>query len=1294
MKQTGPWSVKGIDQRARDIAREAAREEGLTLGEYINRLIIDGHHEGAKEVIRSRLTAAQAERPVSQSAAPVSGASTDVPRILDQLTRRIESSEARSTLAITGIDQSVLGLITRLENAEHSQQMMGADFARTLEDIRSTHLALKDKVSQLESDDAASRNLEALKALEVALGRLASHVYEENESIRSQTSGFEDRISDMEGQVERSLSEATETVKSVVKEAELRSEGANRHLADRLASLELSVADKLSKVSGEPGIEQGEIVRLDGAISHIQARLTEAETTTNVALKTLEANFRSLDKRLEALAQRSDDAALIEAIQADFDLKFEKLTNDLRTNLGEVRTDFASQIDLLTEMADTSHVEASLSELHSRLGDVEKSSSEAARDAVGKLSAHLEQRVTDMVNQKVPDLEIGRLSDDLQQRIIEGEKRNAAAIEQVGEQVATVAQRLQLRQDEALRTMSHQLEENRRQTDTRLSDALGNVSDKLNQVQRQSSDQLSPMQKAITSLARRIEAMEDFSTPPFSTAPANSTVVPPATTPATDTTPEATEAQPEEEEVVAVIPDDEIDDLIDEVVADVAAVGGAESDDFVDEEAVAEFETHLEDEAVETDPVDTRSDLALEATLEEEIQALDLPEPEMESEAEDIAPVEFELEKELLGSEKVLEAAADIAVEELLSDKALEAIIAEAAAETEPVDTPAFMNAGWAKSDSEDLALDDLPPFDDFSLEDVPPFDEIEGEVGEMVEEMTASQEADTTAITSEQQAEFDDLSKEWAASSAVDVAFGSESKDPTPPRMDSLEQLIEWPEDEDDDGRFEPRDSDVFDKESAFEAVANKKPFDKTDIPPKRTVEDDPLAFLEPEPVDPTEDLYKDELEKVAEKTPPSEETTQDYIARARVAALEAANGNKGPLAQSDEKRSKFIRGAGLSAALLVTAAAISFWGFRQFGPSEKPIADQSSNATVPAATTAETAPEAVVTASASETETTTPTETASPDVAATDAGTVETATPTETFETTPVETAVVTPAPVEPEYTVPEEPISRIPSIESAARSGDRIAAYQLGLGKIEAGEISDGVALVQRSASAGLPAAQYELARLYRAGLGLPKDPEQAIVWLERAAAGGNAKAMQEAGIYYSDPENSGYSNAKAATWFRRAAEFGLVDSQFNLGIMYEQGIGVTADSTEAFFWAMIAAKTGDGDAQDFSEELRATLSPQAINIVETRLDKWRAAAPNGTANGVFTNVSYGKVTSTQVMGVQETLRGLGYDIGGIDGQAGQRTITAIREFQSDNGLNVTGSIDNLLIDQLNRAAAPLR
>jgi len=36
-----PWSVKGIDPKAREIAKDLARRSGMTLGEWLNSMIMD-----------------------------------------------------------------------------------------------------------------------------------------------------------------------------------------------------------------------------------------------------------------------------------------------------------------------------------------------------------------------------------------------------------------------------------------------------------------------------------------------------------------------------------------------------------------------------------------------------------------------------------------------------------------------------------------------------------------------------------------------------------------------------------------------------------------------------------------------------------------------------------------------------------------------------------------------------------------------------------------------------------------------------------------------------------------------------------------------------------------------------------------------------------------------------------------------------------------------------------------------------------------------------------------------------
>ena len=181
MSQTGPWSVKGIDQRARDAAREAAHAEGITLGEYLNRLLMSVDAPRPNEVAYP-----------FQNRRPTANAANDT---LDTLTRRIEATEARSTLAITGMDHTILGLVARLEEAEQNSAAVAGHVDSLIEELKDTHSALQAKVQKLEADDTTRENLEALKSLEQALGKLASHVFEESELAQNEAQAIQGRRS-------------------------------------------------------------------------------------------------------------------------------------------------------------------------------------------------------------------------------------------------------------------------------------------------------------------------------------------------------------------------------------------------------------------------------------------------------------------------------------------------------------------------------------------------------------------------------------------------------------------------------------------------------------------------------------------------------------------------------------------------------------------------------------------------------------------------------------------------------------------------------------------------------------------------------------------------------------------------------------------------------------------------------------------------------------------------------------------------------------------------------------------
>ncbi|MFN3312109.1 MAG: hypothetical protein ACK46Q_01405, partial [Hyphomonas sp.] len=306
MSQTGPWSVKGIDQRARDAAREAAMAEGITLGEYLNRLLMatedteynevrNPYYEGPSYSGSGYRGAPRQPRPDPRpdprydsryDARP--DPRHDAAQVLERLSRRIEATEARSTLAITGIDHTVLGLVARLENTEQTAAAIAGHVEGVIEELRETHEALQAKVRRLEQDETGQDNLETLKALEAALGKLATHVYEEAELAQGETaaikgrieSGFmdiTDRFEGLETRVERKLSDAAARASEAVEQAAARAEDLTGSLTERLGAMESELAEKRAEeaeTESRLALLEGDV---SGAITSMEATLLRVQ---------------------------------------------------------------------------------------------------------------------------------------------------------------------------------------------------------------------------------------------------------------------------------------------------------------------------------------------------------------------------------------------------------------------------------------------------------------------------------------------------------------------------------------------------------------------------------------------------------------------------------------------------------------------------------------------------------------------------------------------------------------------------------------------------------------------------------------------------------------------------------------------------------------------------------------------------------------------------------------------------------------------------------------------------------
>ncbi|MEM7766605.1 MAG: hypothetical protein AAF253_03850, partial [Pseudomonadota bacterium] len=608
MNDRSGWSIKGIHSRARDAAREAARQEGLTLGEYLNRLLTE--ESGA---LRGR----QMNEVKPRRGAPVAPGyeeEDDPFNSLERLTNRIEAVEARSTLAISGIDQSVVGLLKRLEQADQANSELGGHVDGLMEDIRDTHDQLKAAIERLEADDSPRRALDGMRAIEGALAKLADHVYAESEASQNDNdaikgrveAGFTDltdRVEGMEAAVNTRLREAGEAFDKAVDAAEQRSQGAANHLADRFTGFEQTVMQRLQAAEAAIGdsatlnqrveaLESGmseAIGTLEDTLRNLQTRLHTAEAGTNSALNRLQETFGTLDTRIQSVASQTlrDDS---HAMKVEFEARFEGLAKDLRSTIDRTRSELAGQIEAAATAADPAiftalradidgvrvsveqseqrqqqalsvlgdRLDTAVSDIDARLGYVAEGGidDEAVRDVDGKLdqfAASVEQRLAYVeagvsgmgdanvvavqedvtrlgatIFSRIDGLEaretetvtrIGeqmtRLTSTLDERIEGSERNTASAIEQMGQTVANITRRMEARHNEALTVMDTKLVEAQQAQDARLDFALEQVSARLDDMQTVSRENVSPVQRAIASLAARLDALESFNAPPF-----------------------------------------------------------------------------------------------------------------------------------------------------------------------------------------------------------------------------------------------------------------------------------------------------------------------------------------------------------------------------------------------------------------------------------------------------------------------------------------------------------------------------------------------------------------------------------------------------------------------------------------------------------------------------------------------------------------------------------------------------------------------------------------------------------
>lgn len=403
-----PWSVKGIDPKAREVAKDLARRSGMTLGEWLNRVILeddvpeevfseaDFHDRARRPAEAPRLRLASAGQARASEVAP--GDLGRVALALDRLTDRIEASETRTGLAISSIEHSVRQAVARIEAAEREGLAVSS--------------RLEVMAQRLEGDvlreSAGPRSAEALRAIYGSAPNEGEAALAQEVAVR-----LSERLSQAEGRT----SEALEGLR-----------GALAALDRRLRSVEGGASPAIDRRFEALAAELGE--QVEAARVEALTRLSASSTGG------VEERLAEMGSLVRAAEQRSAQA--IERMGREV----LSLAEALNRRLTSAEQQGAQAVERVGgEIARIGAV------VESRLARGEQAQSEALE----KLGA-----------------EIGRVTERLTERVVQSERRAAQAIQDVGDQVARVTERMEHRHER----LSGDLAEQIRQSEARMARVL------------------------------------------------------------------------------------------------------------------------------------------------------------------------------------------------------------------------------------------------------------------------------------------------------------------------------------------------------------------------------------------------------------------------------------------------------------------------------------------------------------------------------------------------------------------------------------------------------------------------------------------------------------------------------------------------------------------------------------------------------------------------------------------------------------------------------------------------------
>lgn len=516
MSAGAPWSVKGIDPKAREIAKDLARRSGMTLGEWLNQVILEDEAAATAEPApRYPAFGRQSLPPQRRFEAPKRPIE-DAFRVtdaLDRLSARIEAAEQRSTAAIDGIEQAVAELMARMEGAEHDQNAVVSRFEGAVDGLRAEQARSGERLRRIEQEAADTRIGDALQSLEGALSKLAAHVHGGEEQARQSFDGLRQELDGVHERLEDAFTEAAarELVEGVIARLSGRLEQAEQRTTDALHGLETAFAELDARLSATEA--QARDSSREDRLEALAASLAEqmdavrAEMAESIRASAADDRFERVEQALAEIndhvrAAEERSAGAIEKMGHEVLRMADTLGRSVRESeqragqaIAQVRQQVSGDV---SRMADGLARSVDEAERRSKTA-IEQLGGEVARvgGEVARMSEAVEARLShaDAAGAQALErlgAEIARISERLTERVANAERRSAQAIDDVGDQVARATERLHDRQERVSSELADRIRQSEERTARILDEARARIDQRLAEAQRRAGDAAAP----------------------------------------------------------------------------------------------------------------------------------------------------------------------------------------------------------------------------------------------------------------------------------------------------------------------------------------------------------------------------------------------------------------------------------------------------------------------------------------------------------------------------------------------------------------------------------------------------------------------------------------------------------------------------------------------------------------------------------------------------------------------------------------------------------------------------------